>query len=339
MADLDGATAASLDSLPPELPVEALVACGNCLLYAGVPSLLTFPVWLAAAGAHRLVSLLGDATREADDLPATAAASDPVEMENVVAGLVHARMDSWAAMLQLDEVADRAAGEPTASTLESAIDAFDGALDRFDRAMFARQAELGTLTGTNLFANLRSLLAPALRDSLPWWLDGRIEDAAIDSLVDAAIFESDAVKAVVLPLRPTFATLRAAVQHTFSAAASIATAGAIVPTAASLSWRCAADALVAILVPPAEKQPQPERVTIMFRDAQGKPALPLVGKPCRLGGVEAVIERRSIDGADVVTATFPGAAFFGSDARRKDDEPLELFVGDQKLAWSMDQPR
>lgn len=338
MADLDGATAASLDALPPELPVEALVACGNCLLYAGVPSLLAFPVWLAVAGARRLVSLLGEAAREADHLPDALAGGLPEEAEDAAAGLVQARMDSWAAMLQLDDVAERESGGPGSAPLGAAIDDFDAALERFDRALFARQAELGGLTGTNLFANLRSLLAPAHRDPLPWWLDGRIEDAAIDALVDETIFEPKAAAPALLPLRPTIAALRAALQHTFAAAASIATAGAIVPTAAGLSWSSAVDALVATLVAPATKQPRPERVTIMFRDAEGRPALSLVGKPCRLAGVEAVIERRSIDGADVVTATFPGDAFFGAGAGRKDEEPLELVVGDQEVAWAAGQP-
>jgi len=338
LADLDGATAASLDGFPRELPVEALVACGQCLLYAGVPALLPFPAWLAAAAVHHLVTLLVGATQDANDLPGMVTGSLPEEAEDAAAGLVHTRMDSWAAMLQLDEVALETSGDPAvAAELDRAVDEFDVALDQFDRALFARQPELGTLTGTNLFANLRSMLAPAHRDPLPWWLDGRLEDDAIDVLVDQLMFVRPTGGAV-LPDQPTFGALRRQLQHTYAAAAATAPEGGTVLSPSVLQWQSPGDGCVARLVSPATKLVLPQRVVVSFWDAYARPAFGLAGKRCTLAGIEAAIERRTIEGADIVTASFPGDAFFGSMARHLDSDPLTLVVGEPGIAWAMGKP-
>jgi len=190
LADLAGATEESLDSLPQELPVEAAVACGNCRLYSGVSPQIVFPDWLATAAAQRLATLLSHAADDADRLSELWADCTSDEAEDIVAGLIHARMDAWAASLQLDDVVEHIADDATRPKLDAAMAAFDVAIERLDRSLDKRQDYLSTLAGTHLLANLRNMLAPEYRDPLPWWLDGRLEskaeeiDVAIDAFLD-----------------------------------------------------------------------------------------------------------------------------------------------------------
>ncbi|MFM8497576.1 MAG: hypothetical protein ACKOEM_18955 [Planctomycetia bacterium] len=200
MADLAGATEHTLDDLPRELPVEAAVACGNCRLFGGVAPQVVFPAWLATAAARRLVTLLGQATEDATRLPKLWGDSTGDEAEDLVAGLLHARVDSWAALLQFDDVLEHCSDAADRSALEAAMEHFETALDEFDRALFARQDYLATLTGTHLLDNLRGKLAAEFRDPLPWWLDGRLEalaaeiDAETDLQLGETLFEPDADK-------------------------------------------------------------------------------------------------------------------------------------------------
>ena len=157
LTDLTGVAEADLDTLPVELPVEAAVACGNCRLYGGVAPQIVFPAWLATAAARRLVGLLDQAAADATNLPALWDDATGDEAEDVVAGLLHARMDAWAAMLQLDEVLAYCSDDTDRAALEVAVESFEAAVDRFDRALFARQDYLATLAGTRLLDNFRGL--------------------------------------------------------------------------------------------------------------------------------------------------------------------------------------
>jgi hypothetical protein len=334
MADLAGATAATLDSLPEELPVEAAVACGNCRLFADAAPQIVFPTWLATAAARRLAGLLTQATRDAERLPDLLDACTGDEAEDLVAGLVHARMDSWAASLQLDDVLEHASDDAERSKLEAAIDAFDEALELFDRAMGAHQSSLTMLADTRLLTNLRSMLAPRHRDPLPWWLDGRLEaeaeamDAATDDLLSGIPLEPrDARPAVVvLPM----ARFRSAVTQTYAAAA--ATSPQAVPDSSWLRWRSPDGHLIAELVPPVVKTATPERLVVDFTDTTGRPALGLAGQRCRLAGVETMIGRLVIDGIDRAIAAFAGAAVLGGATT--DVSPVVLVVGDDPAGWS-----
>lgn len=302
MADLAGVTEDSLNSLPQELPVEAAVACGNCRLYGGAAPQVVFPAWLATAAARRLVALLDQATADTERLPELWDESTGEEAEDFLAGLLHARMDAWAAALQLDEVLDHTADDAARPALEAAIDDFDVALERFDRSLDARQDFLSALAGTRLLENFRRMLAPAHRDPLPWWLDGRLEAeaAAIDARTDDFIAE-------------------------------------ILFARRWLRWQSLDRRFVAELVRPVARQATPESVVIDFTIATGVPALDLVGQRCLLAGVETVIERRSIDGSDRAVASIPEAAVLGSGTA--DDQPVALLVGTDPVAWTFVTPR
>jgi hypothetical protein len=328
MADLAGATAATLPSLPEELPVEAAVACGNCRLFADAAPQIVFPAWLATAAAHRLVPLLAEATRDAERLPDLLDDCTGDEAEDLVAGLVHARMDSWAALLQLDDVLEHASDDAERADLEAAIGAFDEALERFDRALSEREDCLSMLADTRLLANFRTMLAPKYCDPMPWWLDGRLEaavdavDAATDRLVAATLFDKPAIRPVDSVL--TFGRLRAATSQTYAAAASTA---ALPRTAAGpwLRWRSPDGVFTAELVPPVELKVVPQRLVIDFTEADGRPALDLTGRACLLAGVASSIEQRKVDGIERAVASFAGDAVFGWSSG--DDRPVALVVG------------
>lgn len=332
MADLAGATEAAIDTLPEQLPVEALVACGCCRLYGGVSPGIDFPVWLATLAADRIANLLNSATEEANHLPEALTGLLPEEAEDTLASLVHARMDSWAAMIQLDDLVERAAGGPAAVKLEAAIDRFVSALDRFDRAIFARQEELGQLTVTHLLTNLRGMLAPEYRDRLPWWLDGRIEDDAIDALVEKTLLVPPGARPG--PGSLDVARLRAAWEPSYAAAASTATAGFAGNENRLVRWMSPDGRMVARLVPPAERLAVPKQVSITFRTAAGGPALALEGQPCSLAGVRGVIGRQTVAGEDAVLVAFPGEAIAAALSTLADTDPLVFTVGDSGTAWN-----
>ena len=339
MADLAGATKDSLDSLPQELSVEAAVACGNCRLYGGVAPQIVFPDWLATAAARRLAPLLAQAADDADRLPELWADCTSDEAEDIVAGLLHARMDAWAASLQLDDVAKHVTDDATRSELEAALDAFDITLERLDRAIDRRQDYLSTLAGTRLFSNLRGMLAPEYRDPLPWWLDGRVEakaaevDVAIDTFLDGISVEKADVFPAQGPL--TFARLRPMLTQIYAAAAAPAS-GVEQAIAPRLRWRSPDGSAFADLVPPVIRKPVPNRIVLDVTDASGRPALSLVGRRCTFAGVDGEIERRSVDGDDRVVASFPGDKVFGS-ADAVGDQPVALRI--DSADWLLDSSR
>ncbi|MFM8498122.1 MAG: hypothetical protein ACKOEM_21770, partial [Planctomycetia bacterium] len=320
MADLAGATEQTLDRLPEELPVEAAVACGHCRLYGGAAPQAVFPAWLATAAARRLVKLLSQATEDTKRLPELWDDSTGEEAEDLVAGLLHARMDSWAALLQLDDVLEHCSDTADRANLEKAFEEFEAALDDFDRALFTRQDYLATLTGTHLLDNFRSMLAAEYRDPLPWWLDGRVEamsaevDAATDRLLDETLFDRAAVMHAWRP--PTLADLRR--QFAFAYVAAAATdAAAASPMAGEAVFRWASpggDGFAEIVPPPPQDTASPKLI-IDFADAAGAPLLGLVGTPCTLVGVPAVIERRDVVGEPRAAAVFSALAIFEAGAR------------------------
>lgn len=335
MADLADATELTIASLPQELPVEAAVACGNCRLYGGVEPQVVFPAWLATVAAHRLAGLLDQATGDARRLDELWDAATGDEAEDLVAGLLHARMDAWAASLQLDDVLEHSADAATRPALEAAIDEFDAALEQFDTALDTRQDYLATLAGTQLLRNFRSMLASPHRDPLPWWLDGRLEkraedvDAAIDSLIAETLFEP-AGRPSVAPPRLTIGRLRAATSQTFAAAAAAAAA----PSAGTrLRWLSPDRRHTATLFAPAVTKPTPDRLVVDFTNVAGEPTLELVGQRCLLATARSVIEKRSIDGIDRAVASFPGADVL--DRSRADDQTVELTVGDDSTGWTL----
>lgn len=334
MADLAGATEESLRTLPPELPVEAVVACGNCRLYGDVAAQAAFPGWLATAAARRLVALLDKAAADAERLPKLWDECTGDEAEALLAGLVHVRMDSWAAGLQLSETLEHATDASTRPALEAAIDAFDVALERFDIALDGRQDYLAGLAGTRLLANLRAMLAPRFRDPLPWWLDGRLEAeaAAIDARTDEMLTEILHERPVIRTL--PIARLRALTSQTYAAAAA---APAAPGRGSRLRWRSPDRRIIAELIPPLEKKPMPDRIVLDFTTAAGAPALELAGRNCLLAGARATIEQQLIDGVARAIASFSGASVLGTAAA--DDQPVALVVDTFPGDWVVVSPR
>ena len=101
-------------------------------------------------------------------------AIDPAEGDELCARLLKFRMDIWAIQVS----AYRAYLADANPDLAGALDQLEGAADQFDEALEAQADILSTLTGTNLLKNWRASLAPEYRESLPWWLDGSLEEVA-----------------------------------------------------------------------------------------------------------------------------------------------------------------
>jgi hypothetical protein len=130
---------------------------------------------LANAAARELTRQVGEWAAEAERLSERwNCASEPAEADEWCARLLGARMDAWAAGVSIDD-AFRVSG---ADFLGQAIDATRSAIDRFDDRLEAQTNALANVTGTRLLDNWRASLAPAVRKNTPWWLAGRIEEAA-----------------------------------------------------------------------------------------------------------------------------------------------------------------
>lgn len=336
MADLDGIAAHEIDSVAAELPVEAAVACGNCRLFAGVAPQVVFPAWLATTAARRLVDLLDDAAADADRLPEMWDDATGDEAEDMVAGLLHARMDAWAALLQIEDVLEHCVDSADRAALEEAMAACETALDHFDRALFAQQDSLATLADTRLLENLRVMLAQEHREPLPWWLDGRLErrgseiDAATDRLLVDALFDEDGVMSAWQP--PTLSDLRKEYGSAYVAAAAAQdTPDSRLFEGRVFRWVSPDGAATAEIVPAPDTAAL--HIIVDFTDAAGAPLLALVGTRCTLVGVPAVIERRDVCGEPRAAAVFAAAGVFEAGTSPVAGRPLALTVGSPEVAW------
>lgn len=161
-----------LDALPPELFVELLVNGGKHILYSGRPLLQFVPAWVATLGAMHAIYLLRQATDDANGLEKYLADALPEERMARLQGLLEARMNGWAAAVELVHLQERM--WKNSSQLAVAIDTFEDTLDVFDRA-FEKQSQHMAGLPKSVFKNYRAILAPRFLDPLPWWLDGRLE--------------------------------------------------------------------------------------------------------------------------------------------------------------------
>lgn len=338
MSDLAGIAEDTIASVAAELPVEAAVACGNCRLYGGVAPQVVFPAWLATTAARRLENLLLPAIDDADRLSQLWDDATSDEAEELVAGLLHVRMDSWAALLQLNDVLEHCSNDGDRAALAAATGDLEAAIDRFDRALFARQDYLATLTGSHLLDNFRGMLAPEFRDQLPWWLDGRLEakaaeiDADTDRLLIETLFERVAVSET--QELPTFADLCAEMGFIYAAAA--ATDTSLEPQfsrRAVIRWASPGSDAFAELVPPPSHDTASSLLVIDFVAASGAPLLHLVGTVCTLVGVTAVIEQRNVAGEPRAAAVFSALEILGAADRAAASGQVALAVGSPEVAW------
>jgi hypothetical protein len=277
------------------------VAMGRCRLFGVAPGddldgIL--PASLAVAAATELARCLDGWTAEADRLGERwDAARDPAEADDLCAGLLGNRMDAWAASLALDEAYhDGAAeGSPQVEDVGTALDRAYAALDRLDEALERQTDVLATITGTRLLKNWRALLAPAFAEDLPWWLDGRLEEAA---------GRSDAEAVRTLPGAGLWAAVRRQVGRFSRNRPMLPPVGTDVPAAAdtpgiavavpgqTLGWLSPDGAWRAELQLPEEFTSGEEnrsRPLNFTNCADDRPAAELAGRPVLLAGVHYTI--------------------------------------------------
>jgi hypothetical protein len=84
------------------------------------------------------------------------------------------RMDLWAASLVLEESLEATSAESAPDTIEldGILKALRRGVGRIDANLQRQIPLLRPAAGTHLLENWRRLLAPAHRDTPPWWLDG-----------------------------------------------------------------------------------------------------------------------------------------------------------------------
>jgi len=151
--------------------IAAAVSCGYCRLYGGEP--VQFPPEWGLAAANRLQVLIEESSADAENLPAAWDAVMPDEGEDLVAALLFARMDAWAAFEALDAAVEAGGDE----ALRERVEACQDTLANFDHVLWDRRGLLSTIVETQLLPNWRLSLAAGV--PMPWWLDGRLEEEAI----------------------------------------------------------------------------------------------------------------------------------------------------------------
>jgi Type III restriction enzyme, res subunit len=136
---------------------------------------------LARAAARRLAEGLRRLRERADTLPACwEKADDDIEGREECLALLEGRMEAWAAFVALDEVQLDALVNSLAGRSELAAECrqAQGELAPADEALLRHKDFLSVAAGTELLANWRRLLVEPYRLSLPWWLDGSLEEVA-----------------------------------------------------------------------------------------------------------------------------------------------------------------
>ncbi len=162
---------------------RAAVALGRSRLF-GVPledwdGVLAVPI--AQAAARRLSQCLHRLRERADCLPTLwDQAENDVEAREECLGLLEGRMEAWAVFVALDEAQLDALVHslPGRERLAADYEQAQLELPPADEALLRHQDLLSVAAGTELLSNWRRLLAEPFRLSLPWWLDGTLEETA-----------------------------------------------------------------------------------------------------------------------------------------------------------------
>ena len=282
--------------------LDAAVACGYCRLFGGEPPEFAFPAALAPVAATRLVTLVDASASNAENLPAAWDAAIPADANGLVADLLQARMDCWAALETLDAIDEEL---PDDAALAAGIASCDEAVSRFDRALFKNLDFLATLTDTPLLANWRLSLAPAYRDPLPWWLDGTLEVAAV--AVDSEIADMERTllqpSLAIIPAQSRSGRIRERVVQTYAAAADVSRVGE--PLTPLCQWRSPDGNLTAsLLPPPGGPQVNPEKLVLVFEPGSEGSTDVLRGCVAVLGGNAVPIAWRTVGGEKVAIAEF-----------------------------------
>jgi hypothetical protein len=167
-----------------ESAYQLALALGRCRIFGTNPGPDldgTIPASLALAAARELLVLLEGWKEEANSLEQSwLACKDSFQTENLCMEILADRMDAWAAFIAIDESCSRKCeGNDAASEqFSEVIDTLTDSLEAFDDALAKHEDLLSCVTETPLLENWRQELSTPYRETLPWWLDGRLEDTA-----------------------------------------------------------------------------------------------------------------------------------------------------------------
>lgn len=181
---------AALDDRELRAEAVALVeALGFCRLFGtALPDELQdrfrspLPPELLVPASLGLLDVIETAREEASTLPERFDEAEPIEDRSLCNSVLHLLMDTWASFIVIDEEYQLHLEEvhsldtPFGNLMRQILDAFD----RLDEAV--QQDEqiklLSIATELPLLDNWRKMLVEPYSDVLPWWLDGRLENAA-----------------------------------------------------------------------------------------------------------------------------------------------------------------
>lgn len=334
---LADASGRGLESIDESLPVEAAVACGYCHLFTGEPPPTPFPERLAVPAAEGLRALLEECIADADSLP-NRWDTAPAERANaMVADLLEARMDSWAALETLLAAAE-------APGVADATEAVERSVGRFDNVLARRTDFLATLAHTQLLANWRLSLADPYRHPYPWWLAGTLEATSVE--VDRSIVSRERSllglngRAEVEKSRSRLESIRDRIVPAFSLAADVPPTGATL--APLLTWRSPDGHFTARVLPPPGGPRWAGRLVVEFLPASEEAEMSrLRGCVAVVAGRGLPIEWRAIDAEETAMVDVPVAAMLDA-LSTGDAEAAGLVVmpdgGEWRVVTASDEP-
>jgi hypothetical protein len=157
-------------TLDPTLAFRLAVALGSCRLF-GVSVSDAEDFTLSPSGAILAACSTIERLLEQERMTE----NPPADAESVLKRL-EARMELWAASIALEEASEAAAHDPAPEIayLDQLLKTIRRRIGRLDNNLQRHIPLLRPAAGTYLLENWRRLLAPAHRNTPPWWLDGCI---------------------------------------------------------------------------------------------------------------------------------------------------------------------
>jgi len=278
------------------------VALGYCRLFgidAGEDD-GTLPVPESRGAIESLLGQIHDLREQIQTLPERwDDAADGFEAESLCADVLEQRMDLWAAMVALGEASLSALidEDPGAEELSEELETLMKAIFDLDDVIKQREILLllSTLTETELLENWRRNLVEPYASTLPYWLDGTLEDAAqyLEREFEATVPRFKVVKPEVRASQRT----REVFKNLPQPLAVAADAQALPNPFILLKWRSPDGQYLArffVPCPPVTGQMVRFNLVKLQPDGTELPASDLVGTFISLGGVVSQI---SADGS------------------------------------------
>jgi hypothetical protein len=169
--------------------VAVISALGFCRIYGitlpldlKTPLTSPLPVELLAPAIAGMLHMLESATDDARTLPARFDNSEPLEDRSHCTSILHSLMELWAMYIVVDDEYQHNLNEGSDNFFNALMHQLLAAFSSLDAEVQRDEQKhlLSIATELPLLDNWRKMLAEPYCEHLPWWLDGTLEEAAVE---------------------------------------------------------------------------------------------------------------------------------------------------------------